>query len=411
MPEEDRLEQVPEEITLDEYQRRLEQVQRQMDGERLDVLLITSEDNYQYLTGFNSPTWQNLTRPRYCIVPNTGDPVLIVPSSQTVIAARTSWVKDVRSWVSPCPADDGLSLVVTALKDHLGNFDRVGAELGPESRLTMPVGDFLEIKQALEPAETVDCDWMLRKIRMIKSSAEVAHIRHIAQLVSRAFEHLPRHLHAGQTETEACRQFQMDLLRMGAEKIVYLVGTSGFGGYQSINLRPTETILEDGTVLIIDTGCSYKGYYCDFDREFAIGRPTDQMRLAYEIVWTATQAGIDAVRPGQRTSDIWQAQAASVSSQTGNKGNPFELTSTGRMGHGLGLRMCEPPSINRDDETVLEPGMVLTIEPGITFMGAGRDGPENKVLVHEENVVVTADGCDLLTRRAPPEMPVIESIG
>ena len=402
------LSDAPRSITVEEYRNRLQRVQGQMESERLDALLITSEDNYQYLTGFSSPTWQNLTRPRYCIVPLKGDPILIVPTSQTVIAERTSWVMDVRSWVSPCPLDDGVSLVSDGLKNCLHQFRRVGAELGPESRLTMPVGDFLRIRQALEPAEIVDCDAMLRKIRMVKSVAEIRHIRHIAQLVSGAFEDLPAKLQAGQTETDACRLFQADLLRRGAEKIVYLVGTSGFGGYQSINLGPTETVLDEGTILIIDTGCSFKGYYCDFDREFALGRPSDQLRLAYEIVWNATQAGIDAVRPGQRTCDIWQAQANSIREHTNKKGCQFQLTRSGRMGHGLGLRLCEPPSISPDDETVLQVGMTLTIEPGITFTGPGRAGLEKKVAVHEENVVVTDKGCELLTRRAPPDMPVIE---
>ncbi len=69
--------------------------------------------------------------------------------------------------------------------------------------------------------------------------------------------------------------------------------------------------------------------------------------------------------------------------------------------------MCEPPSIHPDDETVIEPGMVLTIEPGVSFAAPGPDGSQNKVLVYEENIVVTEDGSELLTRRAPTEVPVI----
>jgi Xaa-Pro aminopeptidase len=398
---------LPDDITVDEYKDRVARVQARMTAERLDALLITSEDNYRYLTGFDSPTWQNLTRPRYCVVPRTGDPVLIVPASNTVIADRTSWVPDVRSWMAPCPADDGVSLVIDALKDCVGGFDRVGAELGPESRLTMPVGDFLRIKEAVAPVEIVDGDWLLRRRRMVKSPAEVAHMRHVAQVVSQAFEALPGSLYVGQSEWEACRALQVDLLRRGVEKIVYLVGTSGWNGYQCINLGPSQTVLADGYVLIIDTGCSYKGYYCDFDREYSFGPPSDRIRRAYDIVWRATQAGIDAVRPGRRTSDIWQAQAQSIAADKDKLGNGVEMPSTGRLGHGVGLRMCEPPSIHPDDDTVLEPGMTLTIEPGIAFVGPGRNGPEKKVMIHEENVLVTEDGCELLTRRAPPEMPVV----
>ena len=407
MPSEELSDQPPA-ITTEEYLDRVHRAQESMTAERLDALLITSEDNYRYLSGFNSPTWQNLTRPRYCIVPRAGDPVLIVPSVNAVIARETSWVRDVRSWMAPCPADDGVSLVVEGLKACAGKFNRVGAELGPESRLTMPVGDFLRIKEAIEPVEIVDGDWLLRKQRMIKSPAEIAHVRHIAQIASAAYEALPKHIRIGDTERDACQAFQIDLMRRGAEKIPYLVGTSGLGGYPCINLSPSDRVLGPGYLFIIDTGCSYNGYYCDFNREFSFGAPSDQIRRAYDIVWRATESGIAAARPGQSTRDVWQAQAESLAAQTDSAGREIQHASTGRMGHGLGLRMCEPPSIQPDDESVLEPGMILTIEPGISFTTPGVDGPESKVMIHEENVVVTEDGCALLTRRAPPELPVID---
>lgn len=406
MPREKLVDQPPE-ITVEEYLERVRRVQETMTAEQLDALLITSEDNYRYLTGFNSPTWQNLTRPRFCIVPRAGDPFLIVPANNTVIAEETSWVRDIRSWMSPCPADDGVSLVVDGLKACAGKFNRIGAELGPESRLTMPVGDFLRIKEAMAPVEIVDGDWLLRKQRMIKSPAEIAHVRHIAQIASAAFEALPKHIKIGDTERDVCQAFQIDLLRRGAEKIPYLIGTSGLGGYPSINLGPSDRVLGPGYLFIIDTGCSYNGYYCDFDREFSFAAPSDKIRRAYDIVWRATEAGIAAARPGQRTCDVWQAQADVIAAATDTAGDQVQQAGTGRMGHGLGLRMCEPPSIHPDDQTVLEPGMVLTIEPGVSFTAPGPEGPQNKVLVHEENIVVTEDGCELLTRRAPTEVPVI----
>ena len=396
----------PPEITRDEYLDRVHRTQEAMAEERLDALLITSEDNFKYLTGFHSPVWQNLTRPRYCVLPRFGDPVLIVPRNNVITTERTSWVKDIRSWMSPCPADDGISLVVACLREAAGKFGRLGAELGPESRLTMPVGDFLRLKEEIAPAAFVDGDWLLRKQRMIKSPAEIAHIRYIAQIVSAAFEALPGRVKIGDSEREVCRAFQMDLLRRGAEKIPYLIGTSGPGGYPCINLGPSDQVLDSGYLLVIDTGCSHEGYYCDFDRDFAFGPPSDQVRRAYDIVWRATEAGIAAARPGQRTCDLWHAQAEVIAAAEA-AGEKVRQAGTGRMGHGLGLRMCEPPSIHPDDETRLEPGMVLTIEPGVAFVAPGRDGVENKVLVHEENIVVTEEGCELLTRRAPREVPVI----
>ena len=120
-----------------------------------------------------------------------------------------------------------MSMVVEAVQECGSKHGRVGAELGPESRLTMPVGDFLRVKEALSPAEMVDGDWLLRRMRMVKSAAEIALIRFVCQAVSQAFEDLPNKLRAGDTERVAARKFQADVLHNGGEKIIYLICTSG----------------------------------------------------------------------------------------------------------------------------------------------------------------------------------------
>jgi Xaa-Pro aminopeptidase len=270
----------------------------------------------------------------------------------------------------------------------------------------MPVGDFLRIKSGIAPIETVDGDRLLRRQRMIKSSGEIALIRHVCQLVSRAFQALPERLAPGDSERVAAEKFQTEVLKNGGEKIVYLVCTSGRDGYPCINLGPSDHRLERGDVLIIDTGVSYEGYYCDFDRDYSFGPPCDEVRRAYDTVWRATEAGIRAARTGAQASDVWRAQAEVLA---GASGEPLGRAGfgAGRFGHGLGMRMCEVPSNGPDDHTVLETDMTITIEPGLPFAVQGPDGPVRKILVHEENIVVTPDGGELLTERAPPEMPVI----
>jgi Xaa-Pro aminopeptidase len=149
--------------------------------------------------------------------------------------------------------------------------------------------------------------------------------------------------------------------------------------------------LRDGDVLFIDIGALYDGYSCDFDRNYAIGSISDDVARAHEAVWQATEAGIAAARPRATTTDLWQAMAK-VLEDAGSQG-----LNVGRMGHGLGMQLTEPPSNTPNDKTELVPGMVMTIEPGMAFA-------EGRMLVHEENIVITADGCELLTTRAPREM-------
>ena len=145
---------------------------------------------------------------------------------------------------------------------------------------------------------------------------------------------------------------------------------------------------------MFDTGSVFDGYSSDFDRYYAFDEADEAARRAYETIWEATEAGLSVLRPGTTTSDLWAAMAE-VLSQGGSLDNPV-----GRLGHGLGMQVTEWPSNTRDDGTVITDGMVLTLEPGLAW-------EPGKMMLHEENVVVRADGPELLSRRAPAEIPII----
>ena len=213
-------------------------------------------------------------------------------------------------------------------------------------------------------------------------------------ITSAAFEALPQSLRLGETERQNCMRLRIDLLRRGADTSPYLISGSGPGGYDSIIMGPTERVLGDGDVMIIDTGTTYDGYFCDFDRNFAFGDASDPAKQAYAVTFAATDAGFAAARPGASTSDVWRAMAT-ILEAGGSLGN-----NVGRMGHGLGMELTEWPSNTATDGAPLQPGVVLTLEPGMEF-APGRQ------MVHEENIVITEDGARWLSRRAPAEMPVI----
>jgi Xaa-Pro aminopeptidase len=146
--------------------------------------------------------------------------------------------------------------------------------------------------------------------------------------------------------------------------------------------------------MIIDTGITFDGYFCDFDRNWAIGHADDASRRAYDTLYRATDAGLAAAVPGATSADLFRAMRDVIVAEG------YECGNVGRLGHGLGMQLTEWPSHAPHDETVLEPGMVLTLEPGLAI-GPGR------TMVHEENLVIGTDGAELLTRRAPPELPII----
>ncbi len=387
------------EFPPEEYEGRVRRARSLMQAAGIDALFLTSEKNIRYLTGFYTQVWVSPTRPRYVVLPLEGEPVAVVPTGNAPGFRATSWITDVQTWPAPRPADDGVSLVVAAIRGRVRPGGRVGAEIGPEMRLGMPVADFLRVRDALPDRTFVDASPVLHPLRMVKSPAEVAWIRRSAEIASEGFARLPAYLRPGLTERDVYRLLQRDLIELGADRVEYLVPVSGPHGYDQINMGTGDRRLEAGDLLIVDVGVTSLGYFCDFDRNFALGRATDEFRSAYARVFEATQAGIEAVRPGRTTADVWRVMAGVLDS------SGLADTPIGRMGHGLGLDITEPPSIAPGDDTVIEEGMVLTLEPSLVLPPAG--GMARRLMVHEENVLVTRHGCELLSRRAAPELPVI----
>jgi Xaa-Pro aminopeptidase len=382
-----------------EFEARIERARAEMDRRALDALVITMEHNFRYFSGFDSQTWVSPTRPFFLLVPLGAPPHAIIPTGSIVVMRETTWIEDVRTWPAPVIEDDGVSLLAEAIRALPARHRRVGFELGHEMHLRMPVADFLRLREMVAPIALVDGTPVTRRLRMIKSPGEVERIRHAAHLVSDAFVALPAQFSPGDTERDACLRLAIDIMKRGADRSPYLVAAAGQGGYETINIGPTDRRLEPGDLFCIDTGSIVSGYFCDFDRNFAIGRaPTDAVKRLDAALWDATEAGLAAARPGSTCSDLWHAMARSLGEEA------VRGSDVGRMGHGLGLAVTEPPSVHPDDRTLLEPGMVLTLEPGIGFIGP--DG-RKKVLVHEENLVVTEDGCALLSKRGPRQMPVV----
>jgi Xaa-Pro aminopeptidase len=320
-----------------------------------------------------------------------------------------TWVADVRSWVSPNPADDGLTLVVDAVRAAAGSDAAVGMEIGPQSRLGMPAIDFLTLRERLLPRRLVDADALLREIRKVKSPFEVAAIRSAAAATSRAFmrlgDQIGRVARGERDERALVQEFRALLFAEGVEDAPYLVAESGFGGYPSLQMGPSGRRLNKGSIFSIDTGCRVRGYFCDFNRNYAWGHVPAPSDYAHDLLWRATQAGIDAAVPGATAGDVWRATAKVLDGGLEVIGG--RRPRSGRMGHGIGLRLTEPPSVHPDDTTVLVPGMVITVEPSAEFDLGTPEGTRRHMLIHEENLVITENGPELLSMRAPREMVTV----
>ena len=376
-----------------EFEARTERAQQMMRDQEIDAMLLTTEPQVRYFSGFLTQFWHSPTRPWFLLLPLTGKPIAVIPSIG-VAGMQLTWIDDIRSWSSPQPQDDGISLLLSAIGELPRRFGRLGMTLGIESHLRMPARDYRHLEVELTDLELVDCAELMLKLCSKKSIAEVEKVRYICELASDSFNALPEFAATGQSERELLRVMRIDLLQRGADHTPYIVSASGQDGYGDIIMGPSDRILENGDILIIDTGSVFDGYFCDFDRNYAFGKASDGARQAYATVYHSTDAGLTAARPGATTTDVWQARW-SVLEAGGAQGNDV-----GRMGHGLGAQLTEWPSLTANDHTPLEAGMVITLEPGMEY-------ESGKLMVHEENILITDSGAELLSKRAPAELPVI----
>jgi len=376
-----------------EFEERLRRVRLLMQEKKFEMILITSPHNFRYFAGFDSYFWESPTRPWFLLLSLNHDPIAIVPSIGKTALQKT-WIKNVKTWQSPNPNDEGITVLQDTILSIQSNQCSIGCEIGMESQLRMPVNDFQKLKNNLSDHSFVDASPLIWKLRMVKSENEISKIKKIISIASNVFDELPKHLQIGQSEIEICNIMKKKLLDLGADHTLYMSCASGPGGYDQIICDPTEKKLRDGDILIIDTGTTLDGYFCDFDRNFGFSKIADSAKIAYEILWLAAEAGMNSAKPGATCADVSNAML-SILQKEGLSSN-----SVGRMGHGLGLQMTEPPSIMSNDNTVLEENMVIAIEPCFEYA-------PGTMLVLEENILITKNGHERLTSRTPQTIPII----
>ena len=382
-----------QDFTEQEFANRLAGCQTLMAQAGLEGILLCSEAEVRYFSGFRTLFWQSPTRPWFLFLPASGNPVAIIPEIGAALMRQT-WVQDIRTWSAPCPEDDGISLLHDLLHPFAAKGAQVGFLKGHETGLRMPLGDYERLMSGLSGLRIEDATGIIRALRMVKSPAEIARLSHICAIGSRTFAAVPEFTHIGQPLKETFRAFRREALLQGADDVPYLVGAAGQGGYIDVISPPGPQPLQKGDILMMDTGSTFDGYFCDFDRNWAIGQADDLSRRAYDVLWRATEAGLEAATAGATCRDLFNAMRKVIAEMDSSGGD------VGRLGHGLGMQLTEWPSHAAFDTTVLEENMVLTLEPSLSY-GAGR------MMVHEENILVGKGRAQLLTTRAAAELPVI----
>ena len=276
------------------------------------------------------------------------------------------------------------------------------------------------------PGEFIDLDHLLHDMRLYKSRHEVAAMRRAARIAAAAHVRAMRACKAGLMEYEIEAEFLHEFRRQNAQPSYHpIVG----GGENACILHYTENAarLKEGDLLLIDAGCEFDYYASDITRTFPVsGRFSPAQRAIYDVVLQAQQAAIERVRPGCHWNEPHDAAVKAITRglvklgllkgrvPTLVKEEAYRRFYMHRTGHWLGMDVHDVGDYKVGDEwRVFEPGMVLTVEPGIYIPPGSRGVPRRWWGIGvriEDDVLVTRQGAEVLSRDAPKEPEEIERL-
>lgn len=349
-----------------------------MAGRRLDVAYITRPVSIAYLTGFDAEPHERLM----ALVVRSAGATLIVPSLEEEKAQARASDANVVAWRD---GEDPYALVAGALAGS--------AEMAVEKdHLTLHAAEVVTSRSGA--SELVDIAPEIRRLRLVKTPSEVQTLSRAAAITDEAFAKVLARIHAGQSEIEVATLFAAVIADLGGTLSFPTLVQSGPNSAMP-HLEPSARKVGRGDFLLFDFGAAFKGYKADSTRMAVIGEPSARHREIHDVVLRAHDAAIAAVKAGVTTGDV-DAAARRVVEAAGYGKNFFH-----RVGHGLGLEVHEDPSLDPGSRTVLEAGMVFTIEPGVYVPGFGG-------VRIEDDVVVEEGGCRVLTK-ADRSLHVISS--
>jgi len=364
-----------------EYDARFARARTRMRQDELDALLLASGPNLFYFTGL--PHGRSGSRPYILIVIASGETILIVHEARHYEARRFSHVQDIHpySGLSRAPIHE----IAGILKQR--RVRRIGLELSQEHYLDLQVQDLAALKTALGDVELADAAALLWDLRKVKSAEETSAIAKACTITGEAYEETFAHVRSGMSETQIEVMMLSAMLARGGGSPWVLI-TSGSGNYDLASKGGSTREVERGDMVWMDAGCTVGGYYADFSRAGIVGGPSDRQLAAQAQVNAITMSAVTMLRPGVQVAEV----AAYCDDALARLGLPITSSVSGlagRVGHGLGLAVTEPPSLNRECSETLAVGMVVTIEPGV----ATRYGTFHI----EQDVLITETGYRVLS--------------
>lgn len=346
-------------------------LQQSLANEGLDGYLATSDAAVFYLSGLRTSSFDRFVG---ILVSRSGPATLIVPGLELEAAREHAQVGTILVWndgedpivtLATAVNSAGLSASRVGIEEHVLSFQRVNS-----------------IHAVMPQMRLVEAANLLARQRARKAPSEIASMRDASRMIARALERVFAEVREGMSELEIQGRLELALRLVGCEEQWSLVlgGPNSALPHGKAGTRP----LRRGDVLSIDVMAMSGGYYSDVTRCATLGPASREQRRLWTIVAEAQAAGVEAARVGARAGDV-DVAARAVTAVHG-----VDEAFVHRTGHGIGLEVAEPPSLFSGNDTVLEEGMVITVEPGVYYAGVGG-------FRLEDTVLVAADGPEVLT--------------
>lgn len=329
----------------------------------LDALFVTSGYNRRYMTGFTGTAG-------VAIISND-DAVFITDFRYMEQAADQ--IKDFRIVQHEKTIIEEVAQQVEQMKVQRLGFEKEDLTFG-----------MYELYKSKVTAELIPTAGLVEKLRIIKTPEELEVLKQAAKIADDAFTHICGFIKAGMTELEVANELEFFMRKQGATSSSFdTIVASGIRGALPHGVA-TDKKIETGELVTLDYGALYNGYISDITRTVAVGEPSEKMREIYEITLTAQKLAVEGIKPGM-TGIQADAIARDYIASKGY-GDAFGHST----GHGIGLEVHEAPGLSFRSETVLEPNMTVTAEPGIYLPGIGG-------VRIEDDLVITENGCERLT--------------
>lgn len=382
------------EFPISEYENRIRKLAEKMKNVEMDAIILTTEENTRYFSGFQSIVWDSkVSTPAIVIITKEGDITLISSKGSLGTMTATSCLeeKDIQIFSRldkklPASLIDAMYKVLCNKNCQNG---RIGMEIGEGFKLHFNHSHYLKTMDYLKKATILDASTILWEVRSIKSDLEIEIMKKTCDINIKMYEKAFNYIKPGETtEEEVYRVMGMEAFRLGAEGIIKMGIRCGADRYSQGNCPPSNRIIGKGKheVMLIDGGPCYKGYYSDIIRQAVVGKATDRQKEVYNGSVEACNKALSMIKPGVVVNEICNV----VNDFIDKNGLGQFNYARGWMGHSIGMDVHETPTIKLGSEWQLKPGMILAVEPSIFEPGVGMFGIE-------QNILVTESGYELLT--------------